>query len=235
MKSLSGLLSAALLLGGAALCIWQLCVHPQSPLPREWNPTKRLYVDDPVNLLTSWKLDAAASDPLLCKEVLTDAKVRFDDLPDRIVSDVCYIKGQVRLRRVGKSRLVPVETTCAVALRTAMWEKHGLQPAAEIHLGARINGIAHFSSYNCRQIRTSAGNARRMSLHATAEALDVSGFALSDGRGLIMKRDWEREKAFFTAARDSACDWFKTTLGPEYNALHADHFHLQSRGWGTCR
>jgi len=43
------------------------------------------------------------------------------------------------------------------------------------------------------------------------------------------------EQAFLRAARDGACRWFATTLGPDYNALHADHFHLQSRGWGTCR
>jgi hypothetical protein len=37
------------------------------------------------------------------------------------------------------------------------------------------------------------------------------------------------------AVRDSACVWFKTALGPEFNDLHKDHFHLQSRGFGTCR
>ncbi|MEM9585563.1 MAG: extensin family protein [Pseudomonadota bacterium] len=185
--------------------------------------------------MTGWKLDAAAGDPMLCKEVLAQAEARFDDLPDKIVSDVCHIKGQVRLRAVGQSRLRPVETTCAIALRTAMWERHGLQPAARAHLDTEVSGIAHFSSYNCRPIRTTGGNSRRMSLHASAEALDVAGFTLADGRQLIMKRDWGAENTFFTAARDSACDWFKTTLGPDYNALHADHFHLQSRGWGTCR
>lgn len=235
MKFLSGLFSATLLTCGVALVVWQLCVHPNTPLPREWNPTKRLSVADPVTWLTGWKLDLAVADPLVCKQVLADAAVRFDDLPDKIVSDVCHIKGQVRLREVGLARLAPVETTCAVALRTTMWEQHGLQPAARTHLGTEISSIAHFSSYNCRPIRTTNGNGARMSLHATAEALDVSGFSLADGRQLVMRRDWDRENAFFIAARDSACEWFKTTLGPEYNALHADHFHLQSRGWGTCR
>ncbi|MDA8746621.1 extensin family protein [Litoreibacter sp.] len=235
MKALSGLFSATLLLGGVALVVWQLCTHPESPLAREWNPTKRLYLADPVTILTPWKLDAAADDPLLCKQVLADGGAAFTDLPDKIVSDQCFIRGQVRLTNVGTSRLSPVETSCAIALRTAMWERHGLQPAARAHLGTQISGISHFSSYNCRQIRTLGGNGGRMSLHATAEALDVSGFTLADGRRLVMKRDWDRENAFFKAARDSACEWFKTTLGPDYNALHADHFHLQSRGWGTCR
>ena len=41
--------------------------------------------------------------------------------------------------------------------------------------------------------------------------------------------------AFLQAARDGACDWFSLTLSPDYNSLHEDHFHLQSRGWGLCR
>jgi hypothetical protein len=32
-----------------------------------------------------------------------------------------------------------------------------------------------------------------------------------------------------------ACRWFPLVLGPDYNNLHADHFHLQVRGWGFCR
>lgn len=235
MRALAGLIGATLLLCGVAFCVWQLLVHPSTPLPREWNPTKRLYVTDPVSPLTDWKLDAATGDASLCKEVLADGGAVFDDLPDREVSQMCHIRARVNLRSVGAAKMKPVETTCAVALRTAMWAQHGLQPAAEAYLGTSVAGIGHFSSYNCREIRTSGGNGGRMSLHATAEALDVFGFTLGDGRKLVMKRDWDAENGFFRAARDSACVWFKTTLGPDYNALHADHFHLQSRGWGTCR
>ncbi|BCB71988.1 hypothetical protein HME01_26950 [Vreelandella aquamarina] len=37
------------------------------------------------------------------------------------------------------------------------------------------------------------------------------------------------------AARDGACDTFGNVLGPEYNAAHADHFHLGMRGFRLCR
>ena len=63
MRALSGLFSATLLVCGVAFCLWQLAVHPETPLPREWNPSKRLYLDDPVTLLTPYKLKAAANDP----------------------------------------------------------------------------------------------------------------------------------------------------------------------------
>lgn len=214
---------------------WLLITHPATPLPREWNPTKRLYVEDPVTLLTQFKLDVAAGNAQLCREVLSDAAVGFVPLKPLRISAQCHVENHVNFSRAGRARLRDVNTSCAIALRTAMWERHGLQPAAQTHFGVGVAEIAHFSSYNCRAMRTSAGQSARMSTHATAEAIDIAGFTLDNGRQLVMKRDWAREPEFFKAVRDSACIWFKTTLGPEYNALHADHFHLQSRGWGTCR
>jgi len=65
----------------------------------------------------------------------------------------------------------------------------------------------------------------------------ITGFQFEDGRRLRLIDDWDgggAEAEFLRQARDGACTWFATTLGPDYNALHADHFHLQSRGWGTC-
>ncbi len=119
-----------------------------------------------------------------------------------------------------------------------MWEHHGLQPAARDILGSDITRIRHIGSYNCRAMRTGRGETNRMSTHATAEAIDIAGFDLADGTTVRLLRDWQGDtpKAqFLRAARDSACDWFRLTLSPDYNTLHADHFHLQSRGWGGCR
>ncbi|MEO1365313.1 MAG: extensin family protein, partial [Pseudomonadota bacterium] len=92
--------------------------------------------------------------------------------------------------------------------------------------------------YNCRQMRTSSGTATRMSTHATADSIDISGVTLSDGRSLRLINGWPAADArapFFRDLRDSACMWFRVTLGPDYNRLHADHFHLQHTGWGLCR
>jgi hypothetical protein len=72
----------------------------------------------------------------------------------------------------------------------------------------------------------------------SAEAIDIAGFRLAGGRLVTLRQGWAGapdEAAFLRAARDSACRFFATALGPDYNALHADHFHLQSRGWGLCR
>ena len=55
-----------------------------------------------------------------------------------------------------------------------------------------------------------------------------------------MLRDWpgEGDKArFLRTVRDGACDGFATVLSPDYNAAHANHFHLDmSPRWrGVCR
>ncbi len=105
-----------------------------------------------------------------------------------------------------------------------MWAAHGL--------GEDVVGIDHIGSYSCRVMRTSRGAGERMSTHATAEAVDVVAIRLADGRRLSLIDDWGEE---LQGVRDSACDWFRVVLSPDYNALHRDHFHLQNRGWGLCR
>jgi hypothetical protein len=100
--------------------------------------------------------------------------------------------------------------------------------------GANVKAIRHIGSYNCRRI---AGS-ERWSTHSTASAIDVSGFDLTDGTSFRLQRVWADDDAkaqFLRRVRDSSCDWFGTSLGPDYNAAHADHFHLQNNGWGTCR
>jgi hypothetical protein len=159
-------------------------------------------------------------------------------LPDFTASDQCHIRPQVSLTSVGQADMDPINTRCQTALRIAMWARHGIQPAAQEHLGHRGRQITHFSSYNCREIRTGRGSTDRMSTHATADAIDVSGFVMVDGARISLLTDWDGapdRAAFLRAVRDSACKWFRVTLGPDYNALHADHFHLQHTGWGLCR
>jgi len=39
---------------------------------------------------------------------------------------------------------------------------------------------------------------------------------------------------FLRKVRDGACQVFLTTLSPDYNAQHHDHFHLDMGGWAKC-
>ncbi len=208
---------------------WALVVHPQTPLPRWWNPIEPLVLTDPVTPVTSWKIGRAVRDGATCRATLRPGAA-FEALSDIEVSDVCHIRDRVRLSQVGGSALRPVETTCETALRLAMWERHTLQPLARAEFGERVTAIRHQSSYNCRTIR---GSSTRMSTHATADAIDVAGFTLEHGRQIELIEDWE-DTSFWQGLRNGGCRWFGTVLGPDYNALHADHFHMQNRG-GFCR
>lgn len=216
---------------------YQALLHPDTPLPTAWNPTRPLVIDDPVTPFTGWKLNRAAADITRCEAVLTGAAA-WRRLADLETSDQCHIRGRVALSQVGSARIGTVETRCAIALRLAMWERHSLQPAARDIIGADLAAIDHIGSYSCRAMRTTDGGTGRMSTHATADAIDITGFRFTDGQTIRLVDDWSGNgpaASFLRAARDGACDWFSLTLSPDYNTLHADHFHLQSKGWGLCR
>ena len=226
-----------LVLLGAVVVGLLAVFHPDTPLPNAWNPTAPLAVSDPITPLTTWKLRTALNDPEQCVTAV-NAAARITKMAPFEASESCHIRNRVTLAGVGDVRIDPLETSCAVALRMAMWERHGIQPAARTILGSEATIIRQIGSYNCRQIRTTRGPSERWSTHATADAIDITGFDFADGRRIRLIADWDDgtiEGVFLRSVRDSACRWFATTLSPDYNSLHADHFHLQARGWGACR
>lgn len=224
--------SLATILGSAAV------FHPESPVPNGWRPHTALQISDQVTPLTGWKLRNAARDPQMCLEAIGQA-VSFAPATLEATGDPnCGITTPITVSRVGAARLAPLLSDCGTILRLAMWEHHGLQPLALDTFGSAITEISHIGSYNCRRMRTSRGVSNRYSTHATAAAIDIAGFRLADGRRLSLMADWDGEDtgaAFLRRVQRTSCDWFGLSLGPDYNALHADHFHLQSRGWGGCR
>jgi hypothetical protein len=122
-----------------------------------------------------------------------------------------------------------------------MWEWQVVQPAAQAILGSRVTAIEHFGSYSCRRLyNRDAGN---WSEHARANAVDIAGFRLADGRRISVVGDWRGDGArarFLHQVRDGACSLFATTLSPDYNAAHRDHLHLDqaargAMGWRACR
>jgi hypothetical protein len=229
----SATLSFATLVGAASFVAM---AHPKTPLPPEWNPMQPLSVAHPVTPVTAWKLRQTASDETACFQALNSTMT--ERLSPLIGEGSCGIAARVRVWGVGEAALSPVETDCAVALKLAMWERHTVQPAARNILQTGVSQIEHLSSYSCRPIRTPEGTTSRMSTHATGEAIDITGFVMDNGRRITLVSDWdggEDAKVFLREVRDGSCRWFSTTLGPDFNSLHQDHFHFQSRGWGLCR
>lgn len=101
----------------------------------------------------------------------------------------------------------------------------------------RIESIIVGTSYMCRT-RNHVENAD-ISEHGFANALDVVGFKLEDGRTVTLSEGWadalSPEGRLLRFAHDAGCSRFTTTLGPEANALHRDHLHLDLGCHGkTC-
>ena len=94
-------------------------------------------------------------------------------------------------------------------------------------------------SYACRNVVGTAGYGDRRSGHAIANAVDVGGFTLKDGRRISVLNDWTspdpQVQAFLSAIHASACRRFGTVLSPAYNAAHRNHLHLEDDGAHFCR
>ena len=74
--------------------------------------------------------------------------------------------------------------------------------------------------------------------HATANAVDSSGLGLEDGRLINVKThraNGGKEGKFLKRVHKGACWIFSVSLGPDYNAAHADHFHFDMGNALTCR
>ncbi|WP_299309516.1 extensin family protein [uncultured Croceicoccus sp.] len=217
-----------------------IAAHP------EHDPRAPLALNGPAGMATSRKLAALRTDPALCRGALERAEIAFDDLNP---------VGEGACRRDDRLRVVPAperglafaparpETTCAVQAAMAWWLDKSVQPMAEELLNSRVARIEQLGTYSCR--RVNGADTGRWSEHATGNAIDIAAFVLNDGRRISVQGDWwtgagtpDAEGAFLAAVRDGACDAFGTVLSPDYNALHADHFHLDQapRGFGSfCR
>ena len=117
-----------------------------------------------------------------------------------------------------------------------MFEHHALQPAAQAVYGQAVKRVDHLGSFACRNVYNRE-NGRR-SQHATADALDISGFRLADGRFISVLKDWPKDNQdarFLHQVRDGACDMFSVVLSPDYNAAHRNHFHVDVGPWWRCR
>lgn len=175
-----------------------------------------------------------------CLADLNQIGARFDALPDAYTAPGCNKLGTVQLASLsgdrsnfGVSNLGPVK--CDTARAFGNWARYGVDRAARQILGTSLVRIETMGSYACRNI---AGSNKR-SAHATADAIDVSGFLLADGRRIDLKSDWDggtpAEREFLRVVHKSACKRFGTVLGPEYNRAHEDHFHLEGTGAKFCR
>lgn len=191
-------------------------------------------IDDPAPVEEASKPDEPAAPPRVyqtaCPAVLS-GQVEATSLPP-IEDGQCTVQSPLLVTGVlANGRMIPFsgEATlnCGMATALPAWVADVdsyLKATAETTIESVIVG----TTYMCRNVNNAAeGN---LSFHAFADAVDVVGFRLADGRTVTVEEAWtgtvEQGSRIVRFAHDSACGHFTTVLGPEANALHHDHLHL---------
>ena len=228
------------------------------------------------------------------------------EVSEPLKQDHCGTPAPVLVRRIGSGAnkveiSPPAVVNCPMVVGLHAWVEKALQPAAQEAFGARIARLRGTSGYACRNRIGSHSDVDRLSEHALANAIDISGFVTTDGRTIDVAGSWgptardqeaqrvaamrakenapaaektpelkaahqrdHKISAIANAASDKprstsiqtaelqgrgtsasgpapaksaealflrrlhrgACEVFGTVLGPEANAAHRDHFHL---------
>lgn len=135
----------------------------------------------------------------------------------------------------GRVRLKPTALLrCPMIPQVERWIRESVSPAARYYFGSEVVEVSIAGSYSCRPMNHVSG--AKLSEHGYANALDVSGFMLADGRKISVKRGWngaDAEQAYLRAVHRAACQYFTTVLGPNHDRAHNDHFHVDLARHGS--
>lgn len=129
----------------------------------------------------------------------------------------------------------PARVDCDLARAFADWVDRAMVPS----VGRRGGGIARIEvigDYSCRPRNNQPG--ARISEHGRGMAIDVAGYRLTNGERVTVAHDWRRRPHRRDLHRmyERACGTFRTTLSPDADRHHQDHFHFdlaRHRNGGT--
>jgi hypothetical protein len=210
--------------------LWFLAARiPPEHLP--WTP---LDLAAEIGFFTKAKTAALKDDAPACHAALTAAEIGFRPLAESGTA-TCPLENMVSLQKSHYPYSSAVRANCALAAAISIWEKQVVAEAAARHLSSPVARIDHAGIFSCRNVR---GSTTRRSHHATASAIDITGFTLADGRRITVLKDWGRDTPggrFLADVHRGGCRVFRGALGPDYNALHRDHFHFDLGGFSICR
>ena len=202
----------------AALLMLNACI------PHGRAPPRRLPHPPPPAVVTR----PNPQEVLACHVDLARLDVQFRVLPDQVFAGGCSALGAVQLLDIG----VPVTNlramTCPLARAFTHWAREAVQPAADQWLGSRVARVETFGTYSCRTVDSQPGE--RLSEHGRANAVDVSGFLLADGRHITVREGWngedERVRGFLREIHRGGCRRFAIGLSPDSDAYHYNHLHF---------
>jgi hypothetical protein len=135
----------------------------------------------------------------------------------------------------GRIAVTPAATLrCKMASAVAEWVRTDIAPQAG-GLQGRLAALDNFDAYECRGRNRVRG--AQLSEHGRANAIDIRGLKLADGR-LVSLTDRAVARQFRETVLQSVCARFTTVLGPGSDGYHEDHIHLdlaeRRSGYRTC-
>lgn len=202
------------------------------------NPLPAIDLSIRTPWLVDWRLASIKYSPATCAKSLKAPYIEAEPISDAPMKDGCGWTNGVRLASAGGVRASFDRVTCEAAVALALWLEHDVQTLATEMLGERVASIQSLGSYACRNIRGNSIWRNVRSQHAYANAIDIGGFVLKSGRVVSVRRHWKGEGSearFLRAVHQRACAYFRVVLGPDYNAAHHDHFHLDRGPLSRCR
>lgn len=176
-------------------------------------------------------------DQTQCHIDLARERIEFRALPDQRFAGGCSALGAVQLINMGTPASNLRAMTCPLARQFARWVRESVQPAADQWFGASVQRVETFGTYACRSVNGQPG--ARLSEHAFANAVDVSGFRLSNGRTITVQAGWhgddERARRFLRQVHQGGCRRFNIGLSPDSDAFHYNHLHFDMGRGPYCR
>jgi hypothetical protein len=209
----------------------------QGVVPPLINPLPALDLGQANPWFVDWRLASLRYDRTLCQRVLVAPHVEAQPIDDNPIHDGCGWVNAVRISTAGGVHAGFDKVTCQAAAALALWLEHDVQQLAEEILGKRVTSVQSFGSYSCRNIIGNPIWRNLRSQHAYANAIDIGAFNLSDGRRISVASHWRGsgpESRFLHAVHGRACRYFRVVLGPDHNAAHHDHFHLDRGPFMRC-
>jgi hypothetical protein len=229
LRRLLILLLLALIAGGVA--VYESWIR----IPPNVLPWGEVVLDAKPGWFANIQLNGLSADGDACRVTLGRARMEFSAMADRKIGEDCGFKDVVRADSTPIAFSPRPVATCAMTAGLYWWQRR-LDEIAQAELHTRVTRIDQLGTYACRNINSAAEG--RRSQHATANAIDIAAFHTADGRVISVLKDYGKatpEGRFLDGAHAAACGLFNIVLGPRYNRLHANHFHIDMGGFRFCR
>ena len=207
-------------------------------VPQRLSPLPRISLGVQGQWLIDARLAMLRRDPNLCREVLVRPHIVVSEIKSRPLREGCGWTNAVALSQAAGVSVAAKPLSCEMAAALTLWTANVLQPEAQEMLGQPVKTIHTMGTYSCRNIIGNPLWRNRRSEHATANALDISGFTLANGERISVLQDWPNTGAkgkFLRKIHRRSCRYFRASLSPNFNRAHRDHFHFDRGVLWSCR